>query len=218
MNLNVPPSPGSEFHRSIIDAMPFPVLVLEESYRIVDTNNAANQIIGMSAEEARMHRPGEVLRCIHASETSVGCGGTPFCRSCPIRTAIGKAFLGEYPSRQVVQLLVSGQEQMLEMQYLMTVAPLNFENLRLVLMILEDVREISSRMLPICSNCKQVRNDDDYWQSVESYLASRLEIHCTHSLCPECAQKFFPEYAQALQIHTKSSAKLPTPPAPEAAP
>ncbi|XHR28765.1 MAG: PAS domain-containing protein [Chthoniobacteraceae bacterium] len=214
MNLNVTPSPGSEFHRSILDAMPFPVLVLEESYRIVDTNSAANQVIGMPAEEARMHRPGEVLRCIHAAETSVGCGGTPFCRSCSIRTAIGKAFQGEYPPRQVVKLLVSGDEQMLEMQYLMTVAPLNFENLRLVLMILEDVREISSQMLPICSNCKQVRSEDDYWQSVESYLSSRLEIHCTHSLCPECAQKFFPEYAQALQIHTEGS----TPPAPEDAP
>jgi hypothetical protein len=211
MNLNIPPSPGSEFHRSILDAMPFPVLVLEESYRIIDTNNAAHQVIGMSAEEARAHRPGEVLRCIHASETTLGCGGTPFCKSCPIRKAVGKAFQGESPQRQVVKLLISGVDQMLESQYLMTVSSLNFENLPLVLIILEDVREISHQILPICSSCKQVRSDENYWQSVESFLSTRLEVRCTHSLCPECAQKFFPEYAQALQIHTDGTA---TPPAP----
>ncbi len=205
MNLNLNPSAGSEFHRSILDAMPYPVLVLEESFRIVDANSAASQVIGIGIAEARWQRPGEVLHCIHSTETQQGCGGAESCGRCPVRASIQRAFNGEYPPRQLVHLIVSGPERMIDAHYLMTIAPLSFENLKLVLVILEDAHELGyvQQVLPICSSCKQVRGDGNGWQSVEAYLSSRLEIHCTHSLCPECAQKFFPEYAHALQIHTE---------------
>lgn len=42
------------------------------------------------------------------------------------------------------------------------------------------------RLLPICSYCKKVRNESDYWQQVESYLMSQSSVEITHSICPAC--------------------------------
>jgi sigma-B regulation protein RsbU (phosphoserine phosphatase) len=41
-------------------------------------------------------------------------------------------------------------------------------------------------LLPICAWCKNVRNDGDYWQSVEGYLAEHADVNFTHSICPVC--------------------------------
>ena len=41
-------------------------------------------------------------------------------------------------------------------------------------------------LLPICSYCKRVRNDGDYWQQVESYVSEHSEARFSHGICPEC--------------------------------
>ncbi len=41
-------------------------------------------------------------------------------------------------------------------------------------------------LLPICAYCKNVRDDENYWQDVETYLAERTEVEFTHSVCPAC--------------------------------
>src|SRR5205814_10149203 len=45
-------------------------------------------------------------------------------------------------------------------------------------------------LLPICSYCKKVRDDRNYWQQVESYSEERSEAQFTHGICPECRTKF----------------------------
>lgn len=41
-------------------------------------------------------------------------------------------------------------------------------------------------LLPICSYCKRIRNDEDHWLSVEQYLGGRSDAHFTHGVCPMC--------------------------------
>ncbi len=48
-------------------------------------------------------------------------------------------------------------------------------------------------LVPICSNCKSIRDDQGYWQQVEQYVASHSEAEFTHGICPECMQKLYPE-------------------------
>ncbi len=48
-------------------------------------------------------------------------------------------------------------------------------------------------MLPICSCCKKIRDDDGYWQNVESYIARHSDATFTHGYCPECAEKALDE-------------------------
>jgi PAS domain S-box-containing protein len=48
-----------------------------------------------------------------------------------------------------------------------------------------ELREI----LPICMYCKSVRNDENYWQSVEGYLSDHPQISLSHGICPACHEK-----------------------------
>ena len=53
---------------------------------------------------------------------------------------------------------------------------------------LASVKQLSG-MLPICSYCKRIRSDEDYWQQVESYIADRTEAEFSHGVCPSCFEK-----------------------------
>ena len=50
-----------------------------------------------------------------------------------------------------------------------------------------------SGMLPICSACKSVRDDQGYWEQIESYFKQHSELEFSHSLCPDCARKLYPD-------------------------
>ena len=49
-------------------------------------------------------------------------------------------------------------------------------------------------LIPICPNCKSIRDDKGYWLQVESYLAKHGEAEFTHCICPQCVQKLYPEF------------------------
>lgn len=51
-----------------------------------------------------------------------------------------------------------------------------------------------SGLLPICSHCKAIRNSSDYWQSVENYFNTHTDAVFSHSICPDCARKHYPEF------------------------
>ena len=44
-------------------------------------------------------------------------------------------------------------------------------------------------LLPICCYCKKIRNDHNYWQQVDTYIADHSEAQFTHGICPECREK-----------------------------
>ena len=45
-------------------------------------------------------------------------------------------------------------------------------------------------ILPICSYCKKIRDDHNYWQMLESYISKHSDAQFSHSICPECYEKF----------------------------
>lgn len=50
-------------------------------------------------------------------------------------------------------------------------------------------------ILPICSYCKKVRNDKGYYEKIEEYLLEHSEMDFSHTVCPECMEKYCPEDA-----------------------
>jgi hypothetical protein len=51
-----------------------------------------------------------------------------------------------------------------------------------------------SGLLPICAYCKNIRDDKGYWSQIESYLRDNSKAQFSHSICPECAEKYYPDY------------------------
>jgi phosphoserine phosphatase RsbU/P len=47
-------------------------------------------------------------------------------------------------------------------------------------------------IIPICSSCKRIREDSDYWRRVEEYVSAHTEAVFSHGLCPECADRLYP--------------------------
>jgi hypothetical protein len=63
---------------------------------------------------------------------------------------------------------------------------------------LDDVNVLSG-LLPICSSCKMVRDDKGYWSQVDSFFRDHSDIEFSHSICPDCAKKLYPDYIKKLK-------------------
>jgi len=46
-------------------------------------------------------------------------------------------------------------------------------------------------IIPICSNCKKIRDDQGFWQQVESYMTKHTEASFSHGICPKCVEKLY---------------------------
>jgi DNA-binding response OmpR family regulator len=57
---------------------------------------------------------------------------------------------------------------------------------------LSEVKRLQG-LLPICSYCKKVRDEENYWQQVEAYLSSHSDVKLTHGVCPDCHAKIMKE-------------------------
>jgi len=57
---------------------------------------------------------------------------------------------------------------------------------------LDEVRTLRG-IVPICSNCKKIRDDRGYWNQIESYIRDHSEAEFSHGLCPDCVRKLFPQ-------------------------
>ena len=65
--------------------------------------------------------------------------------------------------------------------------------------LIVELREALSRvkalsgLLPICASCKKIRNDNGYWEQMEMYIRDHSEAEFSHGICPECAEKLYPQ-------------------------
>jgi DNA-binding response OmpR family regulator len=53
--------------------------------------------------------------------------------------------------------------------------------------------EILHGLLPICSFCKSIRDDQGYWSQIDEYIAKHSDVDFSHSICPDCMKKYYPE-------------------------
>ena len=63
---------------------------------------------------------------------------------------------------------------------------------------LADVKLLSG-LVPICSNCKKIRDDKGYWTQLESYIQDRSEAKFSHGVCPDCMKLLYPEFSKRFE-------------------
>jgi uncharacterized membrane protein YciS (DUF1049 family)/multisubunit Na+/H+ antiporter MnhC subunit len=56
---------------------------------------------------------------------------------------------------------------------------------------IDTVKKLSG-LLPICASCKKIRDENGHWNQIETYIQTHSEAEFSHSFCPACAKKFFP--------------------------
>lgn len=94
--------------------------------------------------------------------------------------------------RKKAELELKKHEEQLERVVRQRTAALEDSNRKLQLALCKV--KLLSGMLPICSSCKKIRDDQGYWNQIEEYITDHSEAEFTHSICDECAEKLYPEF------------------------
>ena len=140
-----------------------------------------------------------------------GTDGVALCREIRATPALASIYVVLLTARDRMDEMVAGLEQGAD-EYI--VKPFEWEVLRARLQsgmriaqlqrsLAQRVEELQSALstvkqlsglLPICSYCKRIRRDDNYWQQLEAYIAEHSEADFSHGICPPCFEKAKKEY------------------------
>jgi PAS domain S-box-containing protein len=63
-------------------------------------------------------------------------------------------------------------------------------------------------ILPLCSYCKKIRDDEGYWEQVDTYIHENTNADISHGICPDCLKQHFPEHYEEIKNDKDSSVKL----------
>jgi len=188
---------AASYYRSIVNAMPVPFFVVDGDLRLLDSNAAAAKLLKSEMAHVLHKRGGDVLHCLHSIASPAGCGHSKQCGDCMLRKSVSLALSGVvvHQHKIIMELLTPTGGVKLDM--MVTATPLQLEGKRQVLLSLEDVTELLDlrAVIPICSHCKSIRDDQQAWQKLETYLHTHLRLDFSHGLCPECTQELFPNHA-----------------------
>jgi PAS domain-containing protein len=178
---------------TVLDAIPSYIFVVDDDVRIIGFNEAASELLAQIPELVIRRRAGEILHCVHSTESPQGCGRAESCGTCPVRNSVNESLGGHRVVRKRARMELVGEGGTVQIYLLVTTAPFTYKDQSLVLLILEDISELMElkSILPICAHCKRIRNDQEYWQSVEEYFKRHLDLDFSHGLCPKCAKEFF---------------------------
>ncbi len=66
-----------------------------------------------------------------------------------------------------------------------------------------------SGLIPICCSCKRIRDDEGYWDQVESYITKHSGAQFSHGICPECVRTYYPNIAERLMSKAEQPVMLP---------
>lgn len=72
---------------------------------------------------------------------------------------------------------------------------------------LTEVKQLQG-LLPICSYCKKIRDDQNYWQQVEEYLSHHTAFQFSHGVCPHCFEKEIAPQLKAIKESKRSSCSI----------
>ena len=184
-----------EFSSTVIDTVPSPVFVVDEDMRVVAHNVAAAADLSMDRPPAIHKRSGDILHCLHSTENPDGGGRAPYCKNCIIRNAVSQSLKGNMVVRRIARAELQSGTEKPEASLLVTAAPFQYHREKYVLLILDDITELIEfkGLLPMCANCKKIRDAKNNWHHVETYLQAHADVDFSHSLCPDCYKELYPE-------------------------
>lgn len=177
-----------ELLAAVFDALPSLVFLVDQDVRIYEYNAAASALMSAGSKIVLKRRAGDVLHCIHASETPEGCGDSSACADCVIRNSVAEVYRGNRVVRRraKIELIREGNKEAI--YALITASPFSFEGRSYALLVIEDISEIAElyRIIPICAVCGKVRDDKQSWLRVEAYFKNCWDVDFSHGYCPDC--------------------------------
>ncbi|MBN2061396.1 MAG: sigma 54-interacting transcriptional regulator [Deltaproteobacteria bacterium] len=131
------------FLKSLFEAIPCGLLIIDQNRRIHAINNVLERSLGISSTDALNRRSGEAMRCIHSSSDPKGCGFSEECRDCVVRITAQEALSGRLIHRVSarIRLLVEGKYQ--TFKFLVSASPFDHDGRKMAVILLEDITELN---------------------------------------------------------------------------
>lgn len=174
----------------IFDSLSSPVLLIDRSYKVVEANRAARERLNLPPEKIVGHPCFELTHrvqdpCWHSGEVK-----------CPVK----KAFETSERVRAIHKHRREGQVVVEEI----VATPLD-DGGSDIDYVVEEFRNVTEllnlreNLLPICSSCKKIRDEKGEWHHVDNYIHRHTGTDFTHSVCPECFRRLYPNDAVELK-------------------
>ncbi|SHJ64087.1 Two-component response regulator, AmiR/NasT family, consists of REC and RNA-binding antiterminator (ANTAR) domains [Malonomonas rubra DSM 5091] len=100
-----------------------------------------------------------------------------------------------YRLQRAVELAVARHDDLMEQRKLVQELRATVAKLEAAKEEIAELREI----IPICSYCKDIRDDQGYWLRVEGYIEAHSNSTLSHGICPECMEKHFSKYSDRIK-------------------
>jgi len=174
-----------------------PICITNLNYEIITANDAYWSNWGRvekSPLKCYEHRPGKYCHTRECALTRIVNGAEKYsCESQLYIDGESKKFLVTITpyvdSKNKIVGIIESFEDITERQ------KLEEENDHLISNLQESLKKVKllSGLLPICASCKSIKDDKGLWSKVEKFIANHSEATCSHGICPECAERLYPE-------------------------
>jgi PAS domain-containing protein len=184
---------------ALLDHLQEPVMLIDRAFHVVYANKAARRAYGSIFDE------GGSPRCCH----QLSHGLDKPCDFSGVHCPVREVFATGKPVRTLHHHTQASGEKHWEEVLATPFATKEGEGVSLVVEEVRNITEnlkakevvrqlreqwqLASQVLPICASCKQVRQSDGSWQSIEQHLREHAQVDFTHGLCPTCTNKLYPK-------------------------
>lgn len=205
-----------EFLKKVLEALPVGVWITDRTGNIVDSNLRAREIWGAGSvgmehygqykgrrvETGEPVKPGE-----WAAARAIAKGETSFNEEIEVefldktrKFILNSATPILNDRREITGAIIVNQDITK-----LKLAETEQKKLSLELgKVLKEVKVLSG-LLPICASCKRIQDDKGKWNTMERYIEERSEAAFSHSICPDCAKKLYPDLYKEMEKKRKNS-------------
>jgi hypothetical protein len=191
----------------LIDSLHEGILIVGRHGRILDLNTAfarlarvtPNSLVGLTLEECDLPVAGmhDVLRMALASSPVTGTA-TDATASAPRLDLEVDASVFDVRVIAVDGRDASAEARIVVLQDVTERQRWQDEQARLIAELQAALGQVKTLtgLLPICADCKQIRDGAGQWHSLEVYIRQRTDAEFTHGMCPTCVDRWYPEFAE----------------------
>lgn len=179
------------------DALIEPVFILDTNFTILRANKALSQRLGLTIDQVIGRKCHELMH--DAEEPPADCPCRKMlqegcCQSAefPLEKLGCDFFVSVSPIVDDQGVLQGGVHVAVDITERKEAEDEKSRLIEELQQALARIRKLEG-IIPICSYCRKIRNDDGYWTQLEKYISDHSEVRFSHGMCEECAKKNFPE-------------------------
>jgi hypothetical protein len=173
---------------------PFQIVVVDRQARVIKSNQAKKK------SGDRLPNIGDIMYRDYASKHAIDMHGELM--EC-IRSGQSKSFPEMQYNERYLAITISAfpEGAIIVTQDITEVKRIENERIKLIKDLQSALSEIERLrgLLPICAACKRIRNDNGYWQEIEEYFRQRSHIDFSHTMCPTCVQRIYPDVWERME-------------------